>query len=51
MSQLRNPDLYPPKKKLKLLIKFTDEMLIADKARKENRKCGQEFCRMTGSLT
>jgi len=36
---------------MKLLVEFQDELITADKNRKENRQGIQDICRMTGSLS
>ena len=36
---------------MKLLVEFSDELIAADKNRKENRQGIQDICRMTGSLS
>lgn len=36
---------------MKLIIRYQEELLAADKSRKENRMGIQEICRMTGSLS
>ena len=37
--------------RMQKLIQHYDSLILADKARKENRNGVQEICRMTGSLT
>lgn len=49
--QLEDLHIYPYAKKVKLLIQYQDEMIKADKNRRMNTKCIQEYCRMTGSLS
>jgi len=51
VKKLRDEAAYPIKKKLQYLIYYQAEMIEADKNRKENRKCTQEYCRMTGSMS
>ena len=36
---------------MKLLVEFQDELILADKNRKENRQGKQDICRMVGSLS
>mmetsp|Transcript_4428 Transcript_4428/g.6516 ORF Transcript_4428/g.6516 Transcript_4428/m.6516 type:complete len:83 (+) Transcript_4428:7050-7298(+) len=44
-------DLFTHEIRLEKLVKFYDDLIRADKARKENRAGVQEICRMTGSLS
>jgi hypothetical protein len=46
-----NRKFYPHTKMMKLLVEFQDELITADKNRKENRQGIQDICRMTGSLS
>ena len=43
--------LYPYTKKLKKLKTHYDDLINADKNRRENRKGQQEICRLSGSET
>jgi hypothetical protein len=49
--QFDNPRYWPYPKKMKILVEFQDELILADKSRKENRQGIQDICRMTGSLS
>ena len=42
-----DPKIYTPEKKLKLLIEYEEQLLRADRNRRENRRGVQEICRMT----
>ena len=37
-AQFKNPKYYPYTRKMKLLVEFPDELISADKNRKENRQ-------------
>ena len=37
-AQFKNPKYYPYTRKMKLLVEFPDELIAADKNRKENRQ-------------
>ena len=50
-AQFKNPKYYTHTRKMKLLVEFPDELIAADKNRKENRQGIQDICRMTGSLS
>lgn len=42
-----DPKIYTPEKKLRLLIEYEEQLLRADRNRRENRRGVQEICRMT----
>ena len=42
-----DPLIYTPEKKLRLLIEYEEQLLRADRNRRENRRGVQEICRMT----
>lgn len=48
--QFDDPVHFPFERKLKILVEYQDDLIQADKDRKENRRGIQEICRMTGSL-
>ena len=48
--QFEDPEHFPYERKLKILVEYQEELIQADKDRKENRRGIQEICRMTGSL-
>ena len=50
-SKFSDPQFYPFTRKMKLLVEYQDELIVADKTRKENRQGIQDICRMTGSLS
>ena len=49
--QFHNSQYYSYKRKMKILVDLQDELILADKNRKENRQGVQDVCRMTGSLS
>jgi hypothetical protein len=49
--QFHDEKLYSYKRKMKILVELQDELIQADKNRKENRQGIQDICRMTGSLS
>ena len=49
--QFDNPKYYNYAKKMRILVELQEELINADKARKENRQGIQEVCRMSGSLS
>ena len=49
--QFHNSKYYSYKRKMKILVDLQDELILADKNRKENRQGIQDVCRMTGSLS
>ena len=49
--QFDDPVLYPYSKKLKKLKIHFEDLIQADKSRRDNRRGVQEICRMTGSET
>lgn len=46
-----NLELFNYNKRLKILMEYQDDLIQADKERKENRRGIAEICRMNGSLT
>lgn len=49
--QFDNQEIYTYNKQIKLLVEYQDELIQADKDRKDNRRGIQDICRMSGSLT
>ena len=49
--QFNNEKYYPYTKKMRILVEMQDELIQADKDRKDNRESIQDICRMSGSLS
>lgn len=49
--QFDDKELFPFERQLRVLQELQEDLIIADKERKDNRRGVQEICRMTGSLT
>jgi len=50
-EKMKDVKIYNHEERLKKLIDFYDDLIRADKGRKENRTGVQEICRMMGSLS
>ena len=49
--QFQDSKFWPYTRKMKVIVEFQDELILADKNRKDNRSGVQDICRMQGSLS